>query len=98
ITESEILLRNENSDLNQFRRNVELNWETTKFAEKNIEESLKQKIKIRIAEFSSMLLVSNLKNKARKKSIETEIEWFDLRLKSLDEIYCLRMDALCNER
>ncbi|XP_043509046.1 uncharacterized protein LOC122528153 isoform X2 [Frieseomelitta varia] len=98
MTQSEILLQNENSNLNQFRRNVELNWRTTKFAKKNIEENLKQKIKIRTAEFSSMLLVSNLKNKARKKSIETEIEWFNLRLKSLDEIYCLRMNALCHER
>ena len=46
-TESEVLLQNEDSDLNQFRRNVELNWKTTKFAKKNIEESLKQKVKIR---------------------------------------------------
>ncbi|CAD1474729.1 unnamed protein product [Heterotrigona itama] len=45
-----------------------------------------------------MLLLSNLKRKARRRSIEREIEWLDHRSKSLGEMYRLRMDALCNER
>lgn len=50
------------------------------------------------AKFSSKLSATNLRNEVRKRSVEVEVEWFDLRLKSLDEICYLRMNDLCNER
>lgn len=50
------------------------------------------------AKFSSKLSATNLRNEVRKRSVEVEVEWFDLRLKSLDGICYLRMNDLCNER
>ncbi|XP_050490201.1 uncharacterized protein LOC126873399, partial [Bombus huntii] len=98
MTQWEILLENEKSDSNQFLQSIELNWERRKLARKNIRESLKQKIKMRTAKFSSKLSATNLRNEVRKRSVEVEVEWFDLRLKSLDGICYLRMNDLCNER
>lgn len=49
-------------------------------------------------EFSSKILDANLKNKIKIKSMEMEIEKFDLRLKSNQEINQLEINDLYKKR
>lgn len=49
-------------------------------------------------EFSSKILDTNLKNKIKIKSMEMEIEKFDLRLKSNQEINQLEINDLYKKR
>ncbi|KOC59982.1 hypothetical protein WH47_09163 [Habropoda laboriosa] len=85
-------------DFKQFQRNVEIDWKAAELAKKNIEENSKEVLRAESAKFSSAMSAVNLQSKTRKKSMQTEMQLLDSRLKSINEIRCWRKNDLYNAR
>ncbi|CAK9824898.1 hypothetical protein ANTRET_LOCUS2992 [Anthophora retusa] len=91
-------LREKRSDFKQFQRNVEIDEKATELAKKGIEENSKKILTSETAKFSSAMSVVNLETDTRKKYIKTEMQLFDLRLKSVNEIRWWEKNDLRNAR
>ncbi|CAK9804311.1 hypothetical protein ANTPLA_LOCUS3999 [Anthophora plagiata] len=91
-------LRKKRSDFKQFQRNVEIDEKAAELAKKGIEENSKEILTTERANFSSAMSVVNLETDRRKKCIETEMQLFDFRLKSVNEIRWWEKNDLRNAR
>ncbi|CAK9809410.1 hypothetical protein ANTQUA_LOCUS6011 [Anthophora quadrimaculata] len=91
-------LREKRSDFKQFQRNVEIDEKAAELAKKGIEEYSKKILTTETAKFSSAMSVVNLETDTRKNCIETEMQLFDFRLKSVNEIRWWEKNDLRNAR